>query len=180
MPCHNVATRFSCNGPKPEKHRGFKKHFNKGVSVNNSIPKKTEKVAPKKVYKICIEFYPGGTSRIYRKDLSDLIDLTDKSVAWLKTHDFKEEDIESLGDKPDCWETYYPAPVVEPAPLVVEPESAPLVEKIAEVLAAPVVEPVTSVVEPTVDPIVQALGVPEAEVTTLTDVFVPAKDEEKK
>ena len=84
-----------------------------------------KKAAPKKVYPISIEFYTDGKSKIIRKDLPMLIDKTDKSIAWLKANNFKEGDIEIIGNKPDCWETYYPAPVVEPAPMV---------EKVAEVL----------------------------------------------
>jgi hypothetical protein len=103
--------------------------------VNKVTPKTPEKVAPKRVYKISIEFLPGGTSRITRKDLPQLINKTDKSVAWLEANDFKEEDIELIGTVPDCWETYYPTPVVEPDP--------PLAEKIAEVLDAVVAEAVT-------------------------------------
>jgi hypothetical protein len=96
--------------------------------------KATEKVAPKKVFKISILFYSDDTARIIRKDLPALIDKTEKSVEWLETHDFKEEDIEIIGDKPDCWKTYYPTPVSAP---VVEP--IPLVEKITDVLDAPIV-----------------------------------------
>jgi hypothetical protein len=127
--------------------------------VNKPAAKTAEKVIPKKVFKISIEFYPGGKSKIYRKDLSALIDKTDNSVAWLKAHDFKEEDIELLGTVPDCWETYYPAPVVVPNVV----ESAPLVEKIAEVLAAPV-----AVETPmTPDPIEQALSVEDVQTMKL-------------
>jgi len=109
--------------------------------MNKTVSKTTEKAAPKKVYKISIEFYPGFTAKITRKDLPQLIDTTDKSISWLEVHDFKAEDIELIGDKPDCWETYYPAPapIVEPAP-VVEP---PLAEKIAEVLDAAIAEAAT-------------------------------------
>ena len=95
--------------------------------MNKIVSKTPEKVAPKKVYKISIRFgSSGGTSMIIRNDLPSLIDNTEKSVAWLKANDFKEADIEIIGNKPECWETYYPAPVVEPTPLV---------EKVSEVLA---------------------------------------------
>ena len=107
--------------PSPNNTEGVQTHSNKGVPVNKPVSKTAEKVAPKKVYKISIQFnYSDGKSRIYRKDLPDLIDLTVSSVAWLKAHDFKMEDIEIIGDKPECWETYYPAPVVEPAATLTE------------------------------------------------------------
>ena len=97
--------------------------------MSKPMSKTTEKVVPKKVYKISIKYHSDGKSMILRKDLSALIDTTDKSLAWLKAHDFKAEDIEIIGDKPYGWDLYYPAPVVEPDPV--------LVEKLAEVLAAP-------------------------------------------
>jgi hypothetical protein len=105
--------------------------------VNKPVLKTPEKVTPKRVYKISIEFYPGGTSRIIRKDLSQLIDKTPESVAWLKAHDFKEEDIELIGDKPDCWETYYPVPVVEPAPVVPAPVAESVVTETIPVSSEP-------------------------------------------
>lgn len=162
--------------------------------MSKPMSKTTEKVVPKKVYKISIKYHSDGKSMILRKDLSALIDTTDKSLAWLKAHDFKAEDIEIIGDKPYGWDLYYPAPVVEPDPV--------LVEKLAEVLAAPPTDtiavttvnldsgtviqeqvgdvfeglPVAPVADPILDPIMQSLGIPKADVTTLTDVFVPVKD----
>jgi hypothetical protein len=175
------------------------KHFNKGVPVNKPAAKTAEKVIPKKVFKISIEFYPGGKAKIHRKDLSALIDTTEFSVAWLKAHDFKEEDIELIGDKPDCWETSYPAPVVK---------LAPLAEKIEEALSAPpadtitvttvnldsgnivqeqvkdvfegIPDPITHAdvtVVPPPDPIEQALGVKDVQSTKLEDKFDYHHDE---
>ena len=92
--------------------------------------KKPEKAAPKKVYKIRIQFYSEGGAMITRKDLPALIDTTENSVKWLAEQGFKPDDIEVIGEKPASWNDVYPAP--EPSP----------VEKITAVLdgTAPIAE----------------------------------------
>lgn len=130
--------------------------------MNKPEPKK-EKVPPKKVYEIRIQFYLDGKAMIVRKDLPSLIDTDANSVSWLESHNYRPENIEIIGTKPDCWVDYYPAPVVEPTPSPVA-EVAPMAEPVPETIAVTTVNLDTgTVVEERVKDVFE--GIPVAPVT---------------
>ena len=73
----------------------------------------TEKKVAAPVYKVTLVVH-GERSTIHRGGgLPMLIDRTEKSVEWLAAHEYKPEEINIEGDKPACWATVYPEPVVE-------------------------------------------------------------------
>lgn len=59
--------------------------------------------------KIKIVFDSSATATIYRKDLPIIIDKKENVAPWLKNQTF--EDIEVIGEKPENWDTFFPAPV---------------------------------------------------------------------
>jgi hypothetical protein len=67
----------------------------------------------KKVYKVRLRIF--GTKAVIFRDLMPSIeDKTEEAVKWLAAHDYKESDIEIIGEKPAIWDTVYPQPVKEP------------------------------------------------------------------
>lgn len=58
-------------------------------------------------FKVQIRVSTDGTSTVIRRDLPFIIDKTDKSVAWLVAHGFKESDIEIIGEKPANWDAIF-------------------------------------------------------------------------
>jgi hypothetical protein len=72
--------------------------------------KKVAKIAVKKIYKAYLCQSINGTSIITRPNLPMIIDTTKKAVEWLKANSFQSEDIEIIGDKPECWNEVFPEP----------------------------------------------------------------------
>jgi hypothetical protein len=105
----------------------------------SAVPKKIEKPVVKKVFKVRLEVTEGHAT-IIRPNMPMIYDSPENAAAWISANGFKAEDIEVIGDKPSNWNTFYPAPVIE---------AAPVVEQVATVFeAAPVAEPVAPVVPP--------------------------------
>ena len=87
------------------------------------------KVEPeKKAYKVRLRVY-GANATICRDRLPFIEDKTDEVVKWLAAHDYKEEEIEIIGEKPAIWDTVFPQPVKEPmaTPIVGDPTVEPVI-----------------------------------------------------
>jgi hypothetical protein len=71
---------------------------------------KAEKDAtPKKTFKVSIEI-KGESSTIIRENLPFICDKTDKSLEWLASKGYKEEEIEVIGNKPSNWTEFFKQP----------------------------------------------------------------------
>ena len=68
-------------------------------------------VEVKSPYKVRLRIY-GDKATICRDRLPFIEDKTDEAVKWLAAHDYKESEIEIIGEKPAIWGTVYPSPVV--------------------------------------------------------------------
>jgi hypothetical protein len=79
-------------------------------------PAETKKTEPKKVYKATLTVN-GDSSAITRPNLPTIFDKTTSAVQWLKDNNFKAEDINLIGAKPDCWEAAYPSPEAAKPPI---------------------------------------------------------------
>ena len=66
--------------------------------------------ASKKTTKITIKFQ-GLSSTIFRDNLPSISDTTEKSIEWLAEKGYKESEIEIKGEKPKCWNNYFPEAV---------------------------------------------------------------------
>jgi len=65
---------------------------------------------------------------VMRKNLPSIIDKTTNLVKWLRDCGCKEEDIEIVGDKPDCWGDFFPTILDNPM------STTTLTEEVKEVL----------------------------------------------
>jgi hypothetical protein len=79
-----------------------------------------------KVYKVRLRVH-GATATICRDRLPFIEDKTDEAVKWLAAHGYKEGEIEIIGEKPAVWDTVYPQPVKEPAPIVIDSTVEPVI-----------------------------------------------------
>ena len=91
----------------------------------------TKKEAPKPTFKVDFQVKSEDSSIIYRKDgLPFIIDKTDKAIKWLIANDFKEKDIQIIGEKPAIWDDLFSPPKsIEP-----EPTQPTLVEQATKIL----------------------------------------------
>lgn len=106
--------------------------------MNKPAPAPKVKEAPKKIYKVFIQFYPDVTAMIVRKNLPAIIDKTEAAVRWLKDNGFTNpEDIEVIGTKPECWNEVYP-----PATTVIEPAPVEMIAAVLDGQAPAVIETV--------------------------------------
>ena len=85
------------------------------------------KIEPeKKSYKVRLRVH-GATATICRDCLPFIDDKTDEAVTWLAAQGYKEAEIEIIGEKPASWDTVYPQPVKEPAPIVIDSTVEPVI-----------------------------------------------------
>lgn len=61
----------------------------------------------KKQYEVRVKFDGSATATIYKPGLPLVIDKVEEVVKAL-THLAEESNIEVIGEKPACWETYFP------------------------------------------------------------------------
>lgn len=65
----------------------------------------------------------GNSSCIFRTGMPFIEDETNNSICWLKANGYKPEEIEIIGEKPECWNSVFP------------PAEPTLVEKIESILS---------------------------------------------
>ena len=94
------------------------------------MAKKSEETV-KKTTKVRIEFR-GDSAVIHRGEgLPAIWDKTENSVAWLKDIGYKPEEVEIVGDKPQCWDAIF-SPPVEPIVPIGNPADVTVQETIIE------------------------------------------------
>jgi len=73
------------------------------------MAKKQDEIV-KKTTKVRIEFL-NEKATIYREGLPFISDKIEKSVKWLNENGYKSEEIEIVGNKPECWNIIYPSSI---------------------------------------------------------------------
>jgi len=71
------------------------------------MAKKQDETVKKTTTKVRIEFL-NEKATIYREGLPFISDKIEKSVKWLNENGYKSEEIEVVGNKPECWNTIFP------------------------------------------------------------------------